>query len=81
MYVSILFSSEIDNGAEHTIAEINEELIKRLAAIPDDISSFIIDSTEKVFQFNGQCDENVAFGDVCKDFEDEILIDLPIIKQ
>ena len=81
MYVSILFSSEIDNGAEHTIAEINEELIKRLADIPDDISFFIIDSAEKVFQFNSQCDENVAFGYVCKDFEDEILIDLPMIKQ
>ena len=48
MYLSTLFSSEIDNDAEHTIAEINEEFIKRLAAIPDDISSFIIDSTEKV---------------------------------
>lgn len=31
MYLSTLFSFGIDNDAEHTIAEINEEFIKRLA--------------------------------------------------
>lgn len=81
MYLSTLFLSEIENGAEPAIAKCNEEFLKRLGAIQDYISSsFINDSSEKMFQLNSQCDEIMALWDVFRDFKDEIFIDLPIIK-
>lgn len=80
MYLSTLFLSEIENGAEHAIVKCNEEFTKRLGTIQDYISSFIPDSSDKVFQFNNQCDEIMALWDVFKDFENEIIIDLPIIE-
>ena len=80
MYLSTLFLSEIDNGADQAIIKCNEEFITRLGTFQEYISSFIMDPSEKVFQFNSQCDEIMALWDVFKDFEDEIFIDLPIIK-
>ena len=53
MYVSILFSSEIDNGAEHTIAEINEELLDS----PEKINEGAYDAWfVKVSGFSGEGD-------------------------
>ena len=80
MYLSTLFLTEIKNGAELAIVKCNEEYIKRLGMIQDYISSFSMDSSEKIFQFSNQCDEIMALWDVFKDFKDEIFIDLPVIK-
>ena len=79
MYLSTLFLSEIENGAEYAIAKCNEEFLKRLATIQDDISSFVKDSAEDVFPATSQCDEILALWDVFKEFEEEIRVDLPII--
>lgn len=78
MYLSTLFLSEIDNGAEHAIRKCNEEFMNRFDIIRDHISS--ADSSEKVFQFNSECDEIMALWDVFKDFKDEVFMDLPVIK-
>ena len=80
MYLSTLFLSEIENGAEYAITKCNEEFLKRLGIFYDYISSFNKDSSEEVFQFTSQCDEVMALWDVFKDFKDEIFIDLPVIK-
>lgn len=81
MYLSTLFLSELENGAKHAITKCNEEFIKRMGTIQDYISSsFRIDSSEKVYQVNNQCDEIMALWDVFKDFKDEIFTDLPVIK-
>lgn len=79
MYLSTLFLTEIENGAEHAIVKCNDEFLKRLGMIQDYISSSIKDSSEKVLQFSSQCDEIMALWDVFKDFKDEIIIDLPVI--
>lgn len=79
MYLSTLFLSEIENGAEYAIAKCNEEFLTRLATIQDDISSFVKGSTEDVFPATSQCDEILALWDVFKEFEEEIRVDLPII--
>lgn len=81
MYLSTLFLSEIENGAEHAITKCNEEFLRRFGTIQDYISIFCItDSSGKAFQINSQCDEMMALWDVFKDFKDEIFLGLPIIK-
>ncbi|MGN1142807.1 MAG: hypothetical protein ACI4TF_16545 [Oliverpabstia sp.] len=81
MYLSTLFLSEMENGAEHAITKCNEEFIRRFETIQDYISTaFITDSSGKAIQLNSQCDEMMALWDVFKDFKDEIFIDLPIMK-
>ena len=81
MYLSTLFLSEIDNGAEHAIAKCNEEFLGRFRTIQDYISAFFItDSSGKVLKANDQCDEMMALWDVFKDFAEEIMINLPVIK-
>ena len=81
MYLSTLFLSGIENGAEHAITKCNEEFLRRFGTIQDCISVFFVtDSSGKVLQTNCQCDEMMALWDVFKDFKDEIFLDLPIIK-
>ena len=81
MYLSTLFLSEMENGAEHAITKCNEEFIRRFGTIQDYISTaFITDPSGKAIQLNSQCDEMMALWDVFKDFKDEIFIDLPIMK-
>ena len=81
MYLSTLFLSEIDNGAEYAIAKCNEEFIRRLITLQNDIaSSNKPDSPERADTFADQCDEMMALWDVYKEFEEEINIDLPIIE-
>lgn len=72
MYLSTLFLSEIENGAEYAIVKCNEEFIKRSAPAQEDISS--------VYPATCQFDEILALWDVFKEFEGEICIDLPIIQ-
>ena len=79
MYLSTLFLSEIENGAEYAIVKCNEEFLKRLATVQDDIASLKTDSAEKGYPLTCQCDEIMALWDVFKEFEEEILVDLPII--
>lgn len=74
MYLSTLFLSEIDNGAEQAILKCNEEYVNRMGSIQNYISS------EKMFQSSSQSDEIMALWDVYKDFKDEIYMDLPVIQ-
>ena len=81
MYLSTLFLSEMENGAEHAITKCNEEFLRRFGTIQDYISASVItDSSGKVIKINSQCDEMMALWDVFRDFKDEIIIDLPIMK-
>lgn len=80
MYLSTLFLSELENGAEHAITRCNEEFIKRYGTAQGYISSCIVISSEHVLQSNSQCDEIMALWDVFKDFKDEIFMDLPVIQ-
>lgn len=81
MYLSTLFLSEIENGAEHAVTKCNEEYLRRFGTIQDYKSVFFVtDSSGKVLRTNCQCDEMMALWDVYKDFKDEIFIDLPVIK-
>ena len=70
MYLSTLFLSELENGAERALAKCNEEYVKRLISVQDHISSFL-DTAD---------DEIMALWDVCKDFEGEIVFDLPVTR-
>ena len=81
MYLSTLFLSEMENGAEHAITKCNEEFLRRFGTIQDYISASVItDSSGKVIKINSQCDEMMALWDVFKDFKDEIeSTDFPII--
>ena len=79
MYLSTIFLSEIENGAERATLKSNEEFLKRLTAVQDYAASFLKDSDDKVFNCNAQCDEIMALWDVFKDFKDEVLLDLPVI--
>lgn len=79
MYLSTIFLSEIENGAERATLKCNEEFLKRLTAVQDYVASFLKDSAGKVFHCNAQCDEIMALWDVFKDFKDEVLLDLPVI--
>ena len=79
MYLSTIFLSEIENGAERATLKCNEEFLKRLTAVQDYSASFLKDSANKVFHCNVQCDEIMALWDVFKDFKDEVLLDLPVI--
>lgn len=79
MYLSTIFLSEIENGAERATLKCNEEFLKRLTAVQDYAASFLKDSDDKVFHCNAQCDEIMALWDVFKDFKDEVLLDLPVI--
>lgn len=79
MYLSTIFLSEIENGAERATLKCNEEFLKRLTAVQDYVASFLKDSAGKVFHCNAQCDEIMALWDVFKDFKDEVHLDLPVI--
>ena len=73
MYLSTLFLSEMENGAEHAITKCNEEFLRRFGTIQDYISASVItDSSGKVIKINSQCDEMMALWDVFKDFKDEV---------
>lgn len=81
MYLSTVFLTEIDNGAENAIRKCNEEFLKRFGTLQDYLSlSFVKDCFGKVLQINCQCDEMMALWDVYKDFKDEIFLDLPVIE-
>ena len=60
MYLSTIFLSEIENGAERATLKCNEEFLKRLTAVQDYAASFLKDSDDKVFHCNAQCDEIMA---------------------
>lgn len=80
MYLSTLFLTEIENGAEHAISKCNEEFSRRFASIQDSKRSFVSDSKEKASLLTSQCDEMMALWDVFQEFEAEIMINLPIIQ-
>ena len=70
MYLSTLFLSELENGAERALLKCNEEFVKRLAAVQDHISSLL----------DAAGDEIMALWDVCKDYEGELFLDLPVTR-
>ena len=81
MYLSTLFLSEIENGAQYAIVRCNEEFLSRFATAQDYLaSSFLTDASEKVRQGNYLYDEIIALWDVFKEFKEEISIDLPVIQ-
>lgn len=79
MYLSIIFLSEIENGAESAIQKCNVEFLKRFGAFQQQLSSVAADTFKEVFGSN-QCDEIMALWDVYRDFQEEIRADLPVIR-
>lgn len=79
MFLSTLFLSEIENGAEYAIAKCNDEFMKRSTSIQNGLSAIVAGSTEKEAEISDQWDEMMALWDVFHEFEAEILINLPII--
>ena len=79
MFLSTLFLSEIENGAEYAIAKCNDEYMKRLASIQNGLSAIVAGSKEKEAEISDLWDEMMALWDVFYEFEVEILIILPII--
>ena len=80
MYLSTLFLSELENGAEYAITKCNEEFVRRFGTVQDYLSvSLVTDSFGRPLQINSHCDEVMALWDVFKDFKDEMIMDLSII--
>lgn len=75
MYLSTLFLSEIENGAQSAIVKCNEEFLKRSETAQEETSS-----AETMAPAACQFDEILALWDVFKEFEEEIRMDLPIIR-
>lgn len=81
MYLSTLFLSEIENGAQYAIVRCNEEFLSRFATVHDCLaSSFLTDASEEVRQGNNLYDEMLALWDVFREFKEEIGSDLPVIQ-
>lgn len=74
MYLSTLFLSELGNGAGYAIQKCNDEFLNRLAPAKDSTPSVLPDAAES------SCDEIMALWDVYRDYEMEILVDLPVIR-
>ena len=75
MYLSTLFLSEIENGAKSAIVKCNEEFIMRWETAQEKSSS-----AETLGPAACQFDEILALWDVYREFEEEIRMDLPIIR-
>ena len=75
MYLSTLFLSEIENGAKSAIVKCNEEFIMRWETAQEKNSS-----AETLVPAACQFDEILALWDVFREFEEEIRMDLPIIR-
>ena len=81
MYLSTLFLSNLENGITHAISECNKEFVRRFGDMEDYLSEFFVkNSSDNTLLINSHGDEIMALWDVFKDFKDEIIIDLPIMK-
>lgn len=76
MYLSTLFLSEIENGAEQAITKCNEAFLIRFAPIQEFLSYI---KAGRLSQFLLQCDEMMALWDVFQEFEADLRMNLPII--
>lgn len=80
MYLSTLFLSKIEYGALQTITLCNDEFLRRFSSIQHDISNFfVLDSQDNFLHTNSNGDELIALWDVCKDFEEIHMINLPVL--
>ena len=77
MYLSTLFLSEIEKGADSAIRKCNEAFLTRFGAFQQPSSA--ADALKESFQ-SSQCDEIMALWDVCREFLEELPLDLPIIR-
>lgn len=81
MYLSTLFLSEIDNGAQYAIESCNAEFLGRFTDLPDfPASASSAAPSEEVSQDPDLQDELAALWDVFKEFKEEISVDLPVVQ-